>query len=269
MRKRRFHLGYIPDKFDRNDYLMRGFLRPTVKIPEKIDYTEAITPVRDQGNEGVCVGFASVCGMKEYQEQKDYGKPVELSPRFVYSECKKVDGSPNSEGTSIRVAMKVLSETGVCRELLWPYSPHQTDNPRLGYLVDASKFKIQSYARILNLHELKLTLATHGPNVTIGVMVYQGMMTTKNGVVPLPKRRDRALGGHAIYPVGYNDKTQFVKFKNSWGEGWGNNGFGYLPYRYITRYMIDAWSSVDIDDPNPLTIGDVMDVVETANERVK
>ena len=42
-----------------------------------------MSPVRDQGDEGVCVGFAVAAGMKEYQERLDYQKFVELSPRFV------------------------------------------------------------------------------------------------------------------------------------------------------------------------------------------
>lgn len=52
---------------------------------------------------------------------------------------------------------------------------------------------------------------------------------------------DYSVGGHAILLVGYNDdaensdgtpKGKFT-FMNSWGTGWGNNGFGTLPYEYL------------------------------------
>ena len=112
-------------------------------------------------------------------------------------------------------------------------------------------------APIVDLNELKLTLATKGPCV-IGVYVFSGMMETKDGKVKMPKKNERTLGGHAICPVGYDDKTGFIKFKNSWGINWGDKGYGYLPYEYIDKYMMDAWSSVDIDDPNPLTIEKVI-----------
>lgn len=248
----KYKLGCLKDKKDKRDYLMRAYL-PVIKLPIKIDYTQKMSPVRDQGDEGTCVGFATVVGMKEYQEKIDYGKLVELSPRFLYNECKKIDGMPDKEGTSIRVAVKVLQKIGVCREKYWKYSPHQKDKPEKGAKEDAKKFKIKTYARILDLQELRHTLATKGPCV-IGVYVFSSMMETKDGKIKMPKRGERALGGHAICPVGYDDNKGFIKFKNSWGISWGEKGYGYLPYEYIEKYIIDAWSSVDIDDPNPLTL---------------
>ena len=248
--------GCIKDKFDDRDYLMRAYL-PVIKLPKKIDYAQKMSPVRDQGDEGVCVGFAVAAGMKEYQERLDYQKFVELSPRFVYSESQKIDGMPKGEGTTIRAAMKVLKKTGVCQERFWPYSAHQTDKPKRGVNPDAKRFRVLTYARILHLDELRMSLAAKGPCV-IGVGVFRGMMKTKTGVVPMPKKDEETLGGHAICCVGYEDGKKLVKFKNSWSVQWGKKGFGYLPYAYIERYMMDAWSSVDIEDPNPLTLASVI-----------
>ena len=249
-------LGCIRDGFDGRDYLMRAYL-PPVKLPGKIDYTPKISPVRDQGDEGTCVGFATAAGMKEYQEKIDYGKLVLLSPRFVYSECKKIDGMPEAEGTTIRTAMQVLKTKGVCREKFWQYRPHQKDKAQKGARGDAKKFQVISYARILNLDELRLSLATKGPCV-IGVEVFKGFLETKSGLVPAPGKKERSLGGHAVCIVGYDDQKGLVKFKNSWSEAWGKKGLGFLPYAYVERYMMDAWSSVDIEDPSPLTIASVI-----------
>jgi C1A family cysteine protease len=254
--------GCIRDKFDERDYLMRAYL-PVVKLPKKIDWTPKMSPVRDQGEEGTCVGFAVAVGMKEYQEFLDYGKLVLLSPRFVYSECKKIDGMPGLEGTTIRVAMQVLKKLGVCQEKFWPYQAHQKDKPKKGAIGDAKKFRIMTYARILNLNELRMSLATKGP-VVLGVQVFKGMLKTKTGLVPMPKRGERSIGGHAICAVGYDDEKELVKFKNSWSEKWGDRGYGYLPYVYVECYMMDAWSSVDIEDPNPLTLASVLNYRERA-----
>jgi hypothetical protein len=248
--------GCIRDTFDDRDFLMRAYL-PIVKIPKQIDYTGQMSPVRDQGDEGTCVGFATTVGMKEYQEKIDYRQLVQLSPRFLYSECKKIDGDPISEGTTIRAAMKVLKGKGVCRESFWPYAPHQTTKQKKGAPLDARKFRVIAYARIISLYELKTILATKGPPV-IGIEVYQGMMETKTGIIPLPKKFETPLGGHAICPVGYDDSKKLVKFKNSWSAAWGRKGYGFLPYAYIERYMMDAWSSVDFNDPNPLTLAMIM-----------
>jgi len=248
--------GCIRDKFDDRDYLMRAYL-PAVKLPKKVDYAEKMSPVRDQGDEGVCVGFAVASGMKEYQELLDYQKLVLLSPRFVYSKAKLIDNMPELEGTTVRAAMRVLKNAGICQEKFWPYRPYQEDKPKAGAVSDAKKFAILTYARILSLNELRLSLAGKGP-VVLGIEVFEGMMKAKNGLVPMPKAGEDSLGGHAIAACGYDDKKGLIKFKNSWSVKWGDKGFGYLPYEYIQRYMMDAWSSVDIEDPNPLTLASVL-----------
>ena len=256
-------LGCVKDKFNGKDYLMRAYLL-IMKLPKKVDYTAKLSPVRDQGDEGTCVSFACASGMKEYQEMLDYEKLITLAPRFIYSECKKIDGMPESEGTTLRAAMQVLSKKGVCREKFWPYKSYQTDKAKKGFSSNAKKFRIKTYARILNLNELRLSLANKGPCV-IGVQVFKGMMKTKTGLVPMPKKNEAALGGHAICPVGYDDKKKLVKFKNSWAEKWGQKGYGFLPYAYIEQYMLDAWSSVDIEDPNPLTLASVMSYAQAVS----
>lgn len=248
-------LGCIRDKFDDRDYLMRAYL-PVIRLPKKVDYTRKVSPVRDQGNEGTCVAFATASGMKEYQEMLDYSKLILLSPRFIYNECKRIDGMPGVEGTTIRIAMKVIKTKGVCREKFWPYSPHQKDKAQKGVAVDAKQFRVLTYARILNLNELRLSVYSKGPCV-IGVEVFEGFMMTRTGIVPLPGKNEEGLGGHAICAVGYDDQKKLIKFKNSWSEKWGEKGFGFLPYAYVERYMMDAWSSVDIEDPNPLTLASV------------
>lgn len=43
-------------------------------------------------------------------------------------------------------------------------------------------------------------------------------------------------GWHAIAICGFDDSTGRFEFKNSWNWWWGNNGFGTLPYDYITAY---------------------------------
>ena len=66
----------------------------------------------------------------------------------------------------------------------------------------------------------------------------------KTGIVPLPTTQEKVLGGHAIVAVGYDDQTQRFKFRNSWGTGWGDQGYGYVPYAYLTDNNLasDFWT---------------------------
>ena len=54
-----------------------------------------------------------------------------------------------------------------------------------------------------------------------------------SGYVPLPQPDDSLLGGHAVVCVGYDDSNQQFTFRNSWGSGWGDDGYGFLPYAYV------------------------------------
>jgi C1A family cysteine protease len=219
-----------------------------VKLPPKVDHTKLMSPVSDQGDEGTCVGFASVDGMKESREKKERKKTIQLSVRYVYAGAQKIDGFPDDEeGTDIRSAMKVLNKFGVPPDKCWPYKPHQTDKPSADADTQAEPFKIAKYVRLKTEAEMKESLFINGPFVA-GVEVYYDAWDAaeKTGIVKLPGEKDVFAGGHAICIVGYDDKKKLWKFKNSWGKGWGVKGFGYLPYEYMEQYCMDAWSAKDI-----------------------
>ena len=247
-------LGCFKDPKDARDIPM-GLVLPAVTIPVSFDFTKSMSPVRNQKNEGTCVAFASVVGVKEFQDRKEYHKLIKLSPRFLYDLCKKFDGIPFEDGTYPRIAMKVLLNYGVCHESFWPYVARKKGLPRKGADKDAIKFKIKAYARIKSQLEMKRSLLVNGPFVA-GVQVFNSWFTKKvenSGLVSMPKPGDNSVGGHAICIVGYDDKLKIFKFKNSWGANWGSDGYGYLPYAYMKKYCSDAWSATDlIENPKAL-----------------
>lgn len=244
MTERRYGLGCLKDPTDRRDMPMRVVL-PRITAPARVDYSDRMSPVRDQGSEGTCVAFAAVVGMKEHQELVEHSRLIKLSPRELYFHCKQIDGIPNEEGTYLRVAMKVLSRRGVCLEDCWPYRPYQKDKPCPQADAQAAPFRIITYGRLSGLEEMEDSLTLNGPFLA-GVEVFPEWFEVWDGKIPLPRSGVSSLGGHAVCVVGFNHIDGCFKFKNSWSASWGDEGYGYLPYEYMERHCIDAWSSTDL-----------------------
>ena len=218
-----------------------------VALPASIDYTDKMSPVGNQFSEGTCVGFACVDGLREYQEEEEWKRYIDLSVRYVYANAKKIDDWPNEEGTSIRYAMKILSDKGVCPEDCWRYIPNVSGNPCDKADELAVPYQIDGYWRIDAedmVQAMKEALVANGP-FTASFVVFDGINHPNNGVVPMPGENENYIGGHALCIVGYDDTKKLFKFKNSWGRLWGESGYGYFHYDYIEDYMMDAWSAKD------------------------
>lgn len=257
----RYPVNYRKDPEDQRDYIfnatMSDVLTEAGNIPSKVDHSNLMSPIKDQGQLGSCVSFA-VTAMKEWQEQKEQldevasgkkykrkSKVYDLSESWVYWKCKEIDPWPNEEGTSIRYAMKVLKTIGVPTEKAWPYNDIDYGKPKKWAKLVARWSIIDSYWRIENLNDLKTALVS-GP-VPIAVPVfYEFFFPNDNGSINMPASPNTIYGGHAICAVGFNEKSKFIKFKNSWGTSWGRDGYGYLPYDYVDKYLWDAWACKDL-----------------------
>lgn len=254
-----FKSSFIPSPPDYRDFAY-GLLVPIEDLPEHYSCEDEFKyPVKDQGKWGTCVGQACA-SLKEIHEVRNYPlQPPELSPLFVYAECKKVDGIPDTEGTYPRVAMAVLKKQGICLENLMPYDSMDKPLPMTTAeaLENAENFKIGAYARIQTIPELKQAIYKEGP-VLAGILVFENFLNPNSaGFIPLPS--GRLLGGHAICVIGWNDtlingqQQGFFRIRNSWGKFWGDKGYGWIPYDFfnykvlnIQPVWLESWSSVDI-----------------------
>jgi C1A family cysteine protease len=140
-------------------------------------------------------------------------------------------------GAEIRDGMKAINRWGICSEEKWSYdiSKFRVKPSRAAYN-EGAKCKIFDYARIAqSLTHLKSVLASGDPFV-FGFSVYESFESdevARTGIMPMPSMRENMLGGHAVLAVGYDDSLNMFIVRNSWGSGWGQQGYFLMPYNFI------------------------------------
>ena len=242
------------DPVDLRDHHFKSTMFKTAgQLPKSVDLRPFCPPVFDQGELGSCTANALV-GLREFLLTKDKIFLQELSRLYVYWYERYLEGTVGSdEGASLRDGMKVLKNMGVCLEKDFPYDITKfTDKPSAIADVGARQFKIKEYHRVVSLTGMKVALA-QGYTIVSGIEIYTGMEskeTAATGIVPMPTDDDECLGGHAVHTVGYDDEkvlnglTGYVLVENSWGDGWGEKGYFWLPYAYFKNYVLDMWTAL-------------------------
>ena len=222
-----------------------GIVAPA-KLPATVDLRPTMPAVVDQGNLGSCTANALAAAF-QFDQIKQKIAAFPPSRLFVYYNERLLEGTVNYDsGAYIRDGIKTLNTYGVCAETLWPYnvSQYRTKPNTAAYTAAKLHTALAYYSVPVTATDIK-TAVNAGLPVTIGFTVYNSFMsasTTKTGIMSMPVRGERILGGHAVLIVGYDDvKSRFI-VRNSWGTNWGDRGYFYMPYAYATTaLMSDLW----------------------------
>lgn len=239
--------GYHRDRQDSRD---RRYARPrNVKqnsLPKFVDLRQHMTAVENQGELGSCTANA-VAGAYEYLAKRITGQSYDISRLFIYYLARKFDGCEQEDsGSTLRLGMKVLAKYGACSEATWPYDIETfCDEPHDEAFQEAAEHLIDEYDRIdVDLHAMKVCLAEGYPFV-FGSDIFQSFEDLDHrGHVNMPLPSEENLGGHAMLACGYSDKDQVFLVRNSWGTDWGDKGYCYIPYEYLTNTDLtgDCWT---------------------------
>jgi GNAT superfamily N-acetyltransferase len=103
---------------------------------------------------------------------------------------------------------------------------------------DAAEVKRQ-FLRAAQMHRLRVARAAD--HILISVEAFQSWYDAPRGAIALPGVGDASIGHHCVYLSGYEDHGNRFRFANSWGQRWGNRGYGTLSYEYLTRYLQEAF----------------------------
>lgn len=204
-----------------------------------------ISRIEDQESLGSCTCNAG--SSAEEMVLKRNGKNIQLSRLWLYAEVRKLERTPLTEdpGAQIRSVMKVLANKGCPLESQYPYDLRSwTQNPPPALEFESIKNQVVVYYRCPGLAQIRASIAQGSP-VAGGFRCPVSLTsadTSKTGVIEYAPVKGFD-GGHAVLFTGYNDKTRLLEFQNSWGDGWGDRGYGFLPYPYVENgYADDFWT---------------------------
>jgi len=237
-------LGWIPDLPDIRDYYLS--LAPILNLPSKVDLRENDPAIFDQGRLGSCTAQAiSAAYMHNLKKQNE--EMFIPSRLFIYYNERSMIGTVNRDsGAMLRDGIKSINREGVCNETCWPYDiTIFTKKPPRKCYREAKNYQTIAYSRVnRNLDEMKNCLAAGLPFV-FGFTVYESFYSKETAATGMMKWTDgmeRSLGGHAVMAIGYDDDLDGGRFivRNSWGTNWGDKGYFYMPYQYLTNNNLSA-----------------------------
>lgn len=224
---------------------VRGFMG----VPPSVDLQPQCPAVYDQETLGSCTAQA-VAALVQFLMKKHGFKWWIASRLAIYYWERVIEGTVDQDsGASLSDAIKVVTRTGCPHESMWWYNINKfAVKPNQKVVADAANHKVKvGLAVTQDLSHLKSCLAEGYPFI-FGFTVYESFnspVVATTGIMPLPKRNEQILGGHAVMGVGYDDKKQMFKVRNSWGTGWGLGGYFWMPYAFITdrNYADDFWTA--------------------------
>ena len=233
-------------------------------LPSAVDLSDGMPPVGNQANQASCVGWALGYYYKTFQEREERGWDVssaqrQFSPSWIYNQ-RATASCLIDAGMSFNNGLSILKSKGAATLASFPYDPNDScTQPSQAVTETAWQYRAESYANIFavegtaDIGALKALLSVGEP-FAVGVPVYSSFygVTYSHPVVPRPAPGETFYGGHALFVVGYDDAVGGFKTVNSWGAGWGRDGYCYLSYDFVRYDCWEAWVMTDHVDSVPM-----------------
>jgi C1A family cysteine protease len=239
--------GWLPDLPDQRDFTYAAPQAPKA-LPKSVDLRAQCPAVYDQGQLGSCTAN-SIGGAIEFELMKQKAPVFMPSRLFIYYNERVIENTVSSDnGAQIRDGIKTVNQQGVCPETAWPYNISEfAQKPHASCYQQGLQHKVTSYQRVnRSVAQMEGCLADGYPFV-IGFTVYdsfESAQVAKTGILQMPAKSEKVVGGHAVLVVGYNDTQKTFIIRNSWGDGWGQKGYFTMPFDYLMNPNLsdDFWT---------------------------
>ena len=233
----------LPKSFDLRDLSTPGgFSTKAIKTMR--------LPVPDEGSSGASAAHVLAA---VFRANSSMLKAFVPSPSFIfYNERAKLGNqtvtAKNTDkieflAGSLENAISAAQFAGITSESVWS-DPSFSHKPSEKAYEDAKNHEVAYYYEVpLNPVIIKRAIASNYA-VTVGISIFSSFAHVgKDGVVPLPNATDKAIGAKAFAIVGYNDIKNHWIVMNTWGPEFGDAGYCYIPYSYLTKDTVvtDLW----------------------------
>jgi len=187
------------------------------------NYQNKMTAIRNQGGCGSCWDFAAM-GAYEGSYNRRFGTMIDVSEQHILS-CA---GAGSCGGGWWDPVFQWMMGTAVRTEAQTPYTASNgtcVPNPKGRYKVAAWGF-VTIKNQIPTVAELKQALVSHGP-LAVAVFVSPAFQAYSGGVF---NENNTSWINHGVVIVGWDDNKGAWRIRNSWGTGWGENGYMWIKY---------------------------------------
>lgn len=222
-------------------------------LPSQYDIASYVDvpPIKNQRNIGSCTAHAGTTMYETFLRVAGHSSEP-LSRLFLYKVTRNLLKWTGDTGGYLRTTMQAMAMFGIPLEEYCTYVTRRYEREPSGFLYAmAQNFQALTYYRLdlktnkeKVINSIKLNLASNRACMC-GFVVFSNLGET--GDVRLPGPRAQMEGGHAICIQGYDDDRRVgsfkgaFKFPNSWGTGWGEDGYGWLPYDYVRQDLATDW----------------------------
>jgi hypothetical protein len=212
-------------------------------LPPAANLRHLCPPARDQGDRPPGLAFATTAA-HELARNNGGSTSGRLSEDALYWGCKLLydDIGPGTDFKSMSLNM---DQRGQPEHAAWPYDLDHDDATMLSPPTSAAGavwYRSSMSSGSSDLLDIKSSLVS-GAVAIVGLELTEDFFQSSDGFVRAPTPVTKLYGGHAVLFVGFDDNAfggAFV-FRNSWGQNWGDSGYGHLAYAFAPL-IYEVWT---------------------------
>jgi C1A family cysteine protease len=253
------------------------FALATMASAEIVDLRKYQTPVKNQKDRNTCAYFA-VTALVEGVIKAQFNKTYDISEQFqiFYGKEHFNEYTDKEFGYTYEIAQNFVKQYFFITEDHIPYQtsffesgqpcenedPFDTSAPSFCFSQGPIKYKHFPRVKLDGLKYDWIT-AMWSFGSTRAQLIQERIKKKRPVVITLkvyaPQWKDKLVTytaetdkkcengtfecyGHAVLLTGYDTKRKVFYFKNSWGEKWGDKGYGEISFDYINSYSDEPLS---------------------------